>query len=204
MSRFKLIILTSFAVCALGAAVSSSASAFSYLVLGGFLHEPEESFTSSGGPATLATAGTEIICEEAKGSGGIELGGLGLYHIIFSSCRVVKPASCKVHEIILVKGVHHLALSPGNLLLVQFLPPTSIFVTLGFLNNGGTCSIAGEQAVEGKVAGIVVSGEKHVLTQELEFTNASSALTLGGIKANFKLKQKITLNSDMIWGAMMQ
>ncbi len=205
MSRLKLVLLTAFAVCALGAAISSSASAFSYLVLGGFLHEPEEPFTSTGGPATLATAGTEVICEEAKGSGGIELTGLGLYHIVFTVCRVAKPANCAVAAPILVKGIHHLTLNAAGALLVQFLPATPpIFVKLSFSNSGGTCSIAGEQSVEGSAAGLSVGGEKHALTQELEFTNATSALTLAGIKANFKLKQKITLNSDMLWGPMMQ
>ncbi len=205
MSRLKSITLTLLAVCALGAAISSSASAFSYLVLGGFLHEPKEPFTSSGGPLTLASVGTETICEEAKGSGVIELTGLGLYHIVFTVCRVAKPANCRITEPILLKGIHHLALSPGGLPLVQFLPATPpVFVKLIFANNGGTCPIAGEQSVEGSFAGLVVGGEKHALTQELEFTNTTTALTLAGVKANFKLKQKITLNSDMLWGPMMQ
>ncbi len=205
MSRLKLIILTMFAVCALGAVASASASAFSYLVLGGFLHEPEEPFTSTGGPAIIASPGTETICEEAKGTGGIELTGLGSYHILFKECRVAKPASCKVAEPILLKGVHHLALNAAGALLVQFLPATPpVYVKLIYSNNGGTCSIAGEQSVEGSLAGLLVGGEKHALTHELEFTNASSSLTEAGVKINLKLKQKVVLNSDMIWGAMMQ
>ncbi len=207
MSRFRLITVALFAMCALGAVASASASAFSYLVLGGFLLHPKENITSINlTEPTLQAPGVEIICKKAKGTGTIELGGLGTYNIQFTECRVEAPANCKVKEPIVVSGTHHLALKPEGTLGVLFLPskPKNTFVELEFENNGGECALAGaSQAVEGTSFGIIENGEAHSLTQRLSFTNASSSLTLAGAKANFKLLQDVVLESDRLWGSMM-
>lgn len=207
MFKIKLISLSLFAVFAMSAFASASASAFSYLVLLGHTLTGTESETvkSSGGPATLQTTGTTIVCEEAHGTGTILAGGNSTYHIEFLTCRVEKPTGCTVHEPILVSGEDHLVLTNPGVLLDEFLPSNgNTFVLLTFL--GATCSIAGTQAVEGKAGGEIIGGEEAKKIGELNFVNTSSNLTLGGVKANFKLVQKLELSgahAGGLWAAMM-
>lgn len=211
MSKIKLILLSIFAVLAVSAVASSSASAFSFLIEGKAL-TANETTTSSGGPAVLETAGTKIECAETEGEDTLLLlqPGLTDYHILFKTCAVSKPLGCTVAQPILVKGLDHLVLLASGALATLFLPATgNTFVTLTFANKTGeTCSITGTQEVTGIAGALVVGGEESKETGELEFTNATSGskLELAGVSAKFKLKALVKLsgaNKGKKWSAMM-
>jgi hypothetical protein len=208
MSRVQSLLVGLLAVLTFSGASSASASAFSYLILGGWLNEPEKFASTNLTKAVLSSpsAAIETLCQTLKITGTIELSGLGTYHFSLTECQTTTPPSCRIKEPVLFSGVHHLVLKPAGTLATLFLAskPNGVFVEIEYENNGGECAYAGVLfPLEGTLAAIAEGKEAHSLVQQLNFTNASSSLSDAGLKFSFKALQDVVLNSDRIWGAMM-
>ncbi len=173
MSKVRLIVLSMFAVLAVSAVASASASAHEFLENGVGITSTL-TVTSTGGLFRLV-AGTKVIdCESANGSGLVLPGGKSFVHDIhFLNCKTGQT-KCAVHSIgasnglILLVNVPDLLVERAGVLADEFQenPTTKEFITLQFTaETGGSCSEYPETKVKGQVAAKVNN-----VTESLEFT----------------------------------
>lgn len=120
------------------------------------------------GAAVLKTPGLSVevecknsISEGATIEGSKETQGQGKGRVTYSSCAVLKPASCSVAEPITTKQLKsYLANANTQTKMVSVFEPTegSLFVTLKF-SAGCPPAVAGERGVNGSVAAELIPAE---------------------------------------------
>lgn len=202
MSKFRLLLLSFFAVLAVSAVASASASALAYLVGNHEVLAGEKFLTLSEqlSNAVLSASNVEITCTHTTDLGLILASGLSSALVHFTNCTVQKPSStCHVAEPILVNAVDKLV-SEGGIILDSFVPASGkTFVTLHFT----TCSLETIE-VEGMARGVV-----EALTMQLKntLTFAPSNQPLGLLKtsgkaATFALTEDVWLANDANWGVL--
>jgi hypothetical protein len=197
MSRPRLIVVSIFAVFAVSAVASASASALHWKVNGTLLPAGQRlNVVSKGGPFTLKTKAhglkIEILCKKEKDNGWIENpvgggNGIDLVTSEFSECEVLKPSlmGCTVKEPIVAHANTELV-TIGGAIWDQFTPDPAggPFVVITIENcTGGAAVLNGTYNVEGKTNGKVensTSKLKFSATENDELTFATEPATLEG------------------------
>jgi len=213
MSRFKLIVLSMFAVLAVGAVASSSASADA--CSGGTqsifcfhdnspIHN-EKVLGTSGLSVLASTVGiteVKLHCTHDLFSATLKLLGLATGEIDFLGCTVEKPANCTVGEgankLILAK--FHLQLSSGLMPATGLATGTGTGVPEEFTKitiAGATCSIANTYTISGLQTVEFPDGEGSLVVHEVVAKKAGSKLKLGGELASFSSTAKVHLASSL-------
>jgi hypothetical protein len=96
-SRFRTVLVSSLAVCALGAVVSASASAHEWKVNGKPL-VGEKEVTYSGGTVMMAIGGKIIRCTSVTGKGSVKDKGAGTVGTTFTGCTA-NSGQCAVKSV---------------------------------------------------------------------------------------------------------
>jgi hypothetical protein len=201
MSKFRLILLSLFAVLAVSAVASASASALQYLTASGPVTTKLLTLSAQLTNAVLKSTGAnvEVTCKKTLDTGFIEPGGLSLALILFEECAVGKPAvTCKVTEPIHVVAHDQLVLEEGKT-LDSFIPDSGkTFTILHFTN----CSLVTVE-VEG-MARASVENLTMQLKNTLKFTNngPTGLLNAAGSNATFTLEEDVWLENDENWGVL--
>jgi len=222
MTRFRLILLSLFAVFAFSALASASASANKCL-LGGINHKwlfcdhtgleiaSGTLFLGLGGLALLAGTvnGAEIKfhCLDFHIHGLLlPLGRIHRLRLWFLWCRVVKPATgCKLSA---AQEKEIEATANGELtggLSATFTGEGSgeTFATLELENSGGTCPVTGALPVKGSQLVELPHGEESLVDHEIVAKKAGSHLTFNGQPASFSGTGKVHLASLLPWLVML-
>jgi hypothetical protein len=206
MSRIRLVLLSLFAVLAVSAVASASASA----VMPAYTNEAGALITGKlevltkkvGGNAvlkgTLAGVKVEVLCTEEHGTGWVENSastgmGLDLALLHYLKCSFVKPPGklCKVaNELVHVQLVHSLLLLGGPTgYLVDFYTDISPNFTEIVVNGCENVSLNTSYPVAGSARALANNTN---LT--LEFTAESgSELTFGGNPATYTDELKVEM-----------
>jgi hypothetical protein len=210
MSRIRLVVLSLFAVFAVGAFVASSASA-----------------ACSGGTKSVFCYhnGTEITNETALGESGLSVlegksGGVAFTvhcthdrfvalllalgasegEINFLGCKVEKPAGqgCTVPNLILANFTDQLS--------ENVMPPTDLFKGLGanekfaeFTIGGASCTAKNVIVVEGLQTAELGDPETALLSHTVVAKKSGSKLKIGGAVASFSSSATVSLESDLAW-----
>ena len=201
MSTFRSVLLSLFAVLAVSAVASASASALVYLVGNMEVLAGEKFLTLSEqtGNAVLKSTGAdvEVTCAKNKGTGFIESGGASLALNLFAECTVQKPStSCKVIEPVHLEAVGKLV-TEGGITLDAFKPVSGTkFAELEFTS----CSLE-KIEVEGMTRADVETLTME-LTNKLKFLNnaPTGLLEVGGKNGTFTLEENVDLCTDEKWG----
>lgn len=165
---------------------------------------PNVNSKAKGGTFTFTTVGTEVTCVKMSGKEflieGGEPGEAVAAALEYSECSVAKPEHCTVHPIATQPVLLELVEDTKRELIEALTKPKSgtTLANVEFLNQGGTCSIAGSQVIEGTALGKIGKEEGAKEKTELKYTNGNTeyldskgkkgtaGLTLAGIKMNFK------------------
>jgi len=213
MSRFRLILLSLFAVFAFSALASASASAA--CSDGGIksvfcfhtnveIHEELALGTVhlSLLSGVLGSTTTKIHCKDGTFHGKILLLGLGTGVISYLGCTVEKPASCTVAQPI-VANVHAL-LSSG------VMPATGTFTGTGanekytsITLEGESCVVKGTFEVNGSQLVEFPEGETSKVKHEIVANKTGSHLKFGGNTASYSGTALIHLASELPWLIML-
>ncbi len=187
MSRLRLILMGLFAVLAVSAVASASASALQWYVNGVLLSGVLEIEAKQLGNSTLkgkiAGVEAEVVCTELETSGTIENGGspvlgLGLVTVDYKECKAEKPTGCTVlHELILSTAKLDLGTLSGKPYALFTPDPSGSVFTLIPIR---TCSEEANYTVEGEAVGLVNNANR---TIELEKGGVNNKLKLGGKEA---------------------
>lgn len=208
MLRFKMVLLSMFAVFAIGAMASASASADScnggshwiFCILSTNL--PIHNLAASGESGLSLLEGkvgiTTVLlhCKDDKFAGTLKLLGLAEGEIDFLNCTVEQPATCSVSSLILA-DVHIQVLSAttglatGNKAGGAANEFTS--VTLSNCSIAGTYTITGTQEIE------FPKGGEGLVEHEIVAKKGGSKLKLGSEPASFRSTAKVHLDSNEAW-----
>jgi hypothetical protein len=216
MSWFKLIVLSMFAVFAVGALASGSASAdtctggtrsvFCFDSNNTPIHS-EKLLGGSGLSLLVSTAGgaeVKLRCLNGLFNATLKLLGLATGEIDFLDCTVQKPAGqgCTISSLILVKI--HLQLSSGLMPatgLATGTGPEEEFTTV--IVSGGSCVIAGTYKITGLQTVEFPSGETSLVEHEVVAKKSGSKLKFGLDLASFSSTTKVHLASSASWLIML-
>jgi uncharacterized protein YdeI (BOF family) len=202
MSRAKIIVACMLALCAIGAATSSAASAAEWKVGGKALVGKSsiaekttivKSFVLTGG-------GVKITCTGLTVKGGFieATAANGAESLEFTGCTAA-PTTCKVPTTIKTKAVKSTASvnSTTKEDEITFEPASGkIFVEIVF--TGEECALLGTQPVTGKVKTKAPGGLKETEKQKL-VVNSSGELKLGVNAATLEGEVELTLASKAVW-----
>jgi len=205
MSKFRLLLPGFFAVLAVSAVASASASALVYLVGNMEVLAGEKFLTLSeqktGSNAVLKSTGAnvQVTCTQTNDTGFIEPNGLSSALILFSGCSVQKPNNtCVVQEPIHIE-VHDQLVTEEGKTLDLFTPGSGTeFTKLHFTN----CSL--ETVEVTGAARASVEALTMQLKNTLKFLNnaPSGLLNAAGSNATFTLEEEVWLENDMNWGVI--
>ncbi len=186
----RLILMGLFAVLAVSAVASPSASALQWYVNGvllpGVLEVEGEQLGNGILKAKIAGVAAEVVCRESSGSGTIDNGGspalgLGLGVVDFKQCTAPKPAGCSILNGLLVSTAKLDLGTIGGESYALLLPDPSGSVFTLIPVRG--CSEEANYIVEGELVGLVNNARRTV-----EFTKGApnNKLKLGGKEAELE------------------
>lgn len=200
-NRIRVLLVSLLAVFAFSAVASASASAHEFLVEGKAVTAPV-AFTGTSG-ATIFTfhIGSEkgeFECTGGTMTGFLEEAGKATNHIEFTKCKVIKPASCKIHEPIKFETKNLLV---GNEPGVEdeFKPTEAeeTLVTLGFTD----CALEKQYKIKGtytcKLPGVATEAIAH----EIACEPSGSKLKFGSEPMTVRSTENIKLVSGKSWSA---
>jgi len=211
MSRFRLIILSAFAVFAAGAFASSSASADA--CSGGtqsvFCFSNNTPIHSEKGLGTIGLAlfattvgitEVRLHCKDGVGSGTFKLLGLAKGEVAFLGCTVEKPANCTVGEGVnkLILAKFHLQLSSGLMPATGLATGTGTGVPEEFTKitiAGASCSVANSYTVSGLQTVEFPKGEESLVGHEAVAKKSGSKIKVGAEAGSFSATSKVDLSS---------
>ncbi len=190
MSRLRLILMGLFAVLAVSAVASASASALQWYVngvlLSGVLKIEATQLGESILKGKIAGVAAEVICTKLSDSGTIENGGspvlgIGLVLVDYKTCTAPKPAGCSVlNELILSTAKVDLGTKSGKPYALFSPDPSGSTFTLIPIRG---CTEEANYLVEGKAVGLVNNARR---TLELENKGVNNELKLGGKEAELE------------------
>jgi hypothetical protein len=218
MTRFRLVLLSLFAVLAVGALASASASAEECINgtkpvfcrwpgntpihLLKILGESHLSVLTS----SVGGAEVKLHCPDDLFRGETHLLGLILGEIDFLGCTVETPANCTVGEGTnkLILALVHIQLLP-NLMpalgLATGIGPEEEFTKIKIAGTG--CAIPGEYKITGLQSLEFPNGESGLVNHEIVAKKALSKLKLGVEKASFSSIALVHLHSLESWLIML-
>lgn len=209
MSRFKVVLLSLFAVLAFGALASASASASPDSCNGG-LHfvfcywpsnEPIHLLWALGESllsvlaAKVGTAEVKLHCKDDLFVALLHLLGLALGEIDFLGCTAEKPANCDIPPLILAH--FHLQVTSATTGLFRGSGPGEEFANVELLGSG--CSVPGNYAVTGSQEAEFPEGGVGKLTHLIVVKKSGSHLHFGTEAATFSSEAHVHLASDASW-----
>jgi hypothetical protein len=218
MSRFKLIVLSMFAVLAVGAVASASASADT--CSGGTksifcfdnntpIHN-ERVLGESGLSVLASTVGiteVKLHCTHDLFNATLKLLGLATGEIDFLGCTVEKPANCTVGGVNkLILANFHLQLSEGLMPATGLATGTGTGVPEEFAKitiAGASCSVANSYTISGLQTVEFPKGEESLVEHEVVAKKAGSKLKLGAEPASFSSTAKVHLASGLAFLIML-
>ncbi len=190
MSRLGLILMGLFAVLAVSAVASASASALQWYVNGVLLSGVLEIEATQLGESVLkgkiAGVAAEVVCKELSDSGTIENGGSpvlgkGLVTVDYKKCEAPKPAGCSVlNELIVSPAKVDLGTINGEPVALFSPDPSGGTFTLIPIRS---CSEEANYTVEGEAVGLVNNAKR---TIELDNKGINNKLKLGGKEAELQ------------------
>jgi hypothetical protein len=190
------------ALCAIGAATSSAASAAEWKVNGKALVGKESiaSGTTVVKNFVLTGGGVKITCTGLNVKGGfIEAPNLnGAESLEFTGCTAA-PTTCKVKTTLATKPVKSTASvnSTTKEVEITFEPVTpKVFIEIEF--TGSECALLGTQPVTGKVKAKAPGGLTQSKKQKL-VVNSSGELKLGVNAATLEGEDELELASGLNW-----
>lgn len=211
MLRFKMVLLSLFAMLVLGVMASASASAADSCNGGEHwvfctypgnepIHELEVSGTSTLSvlASKVGTTEVKLHCPDDTFAGTLHLLGLAEGEISFLSCTVEKPANCTIASLILAE-IHIQVLSStdgiatGNKAGGAAQEFTS--VTLG----GNNCTVKGTYTITGTQEVEFPEGGSGKAEHEIVAKKAGSHLKLGVEPASFSSTANVHLDDDEPW-----
>jgi hypothetical protein len=222
MSRFKLIVLSMFAVLAVGAVASASASAEGcsdggtknlFCTFPGNVELHNLLISGESGLSLLSgiigITSFRIHCKDDLFNATLQLLGLATGEIDFLGCTVEKPAGmgCKIGPTHpnLVLAIFHLQLASGVMaptgLAIGTKSTGEEFSTLEI--EGSSCIVKGSFAVTGTQTVEFPKGEEGLVEHEVVAKKAGSNLKVGGNEASFSSTAKVHLHSGEKWLIML-
>lgn len=214
MIRFRLVLLGLFAVFAVGAFVSASASAEECIngTKPVFCRWPANTpihllkiLGESGLSLLAGTVGgaeVKIHCKDDLFRGETHLLGLILAEIDFLGCVVEKPTTCTGEALIL--ALAHIQL------LAALMPPLGLATGIGPEEEfakvklaGASCAIAGTYPITGKQTLEFPDAESGLVNHHIIAKKALSKLKLGVEKASFSSLALVHLHSLEAWLVML-
>jgi hypothetical protein len=223
MSRIRLIMLSLFAMFAMSAVASASASAeachshpiwerTTMCIENVEVNSPGETpitipFTSTSGVSRLVVTGLgTITCQKDKNVGEFDIAAdkgsdsaqvsVSDLRITFEECELEGAANCEVPNIVVEGGTgDNLDGTFVSFEQIAFSPSEGTIFTVIKLKNkaGKTCAAAGSYNVTGKQKCKLINPEAENKTHELDCKATESELEVGGKKATFESKDKVTL-----------
>jgi hypothetical protein len=212
MSRFKLMLLSMFAVLSVGAIASSSASAACSGGSKSVFCLSSNNTEVAAGENALGTSGLSVLeghaggaalkidCKDDTFSGELKALGGSSGEIQFLGCTVVEPTGCVVAEPI--KAVFTDQLSEN------IMPASDLFKGSGPEEEFSTlkitvCSIAGSYPVTGLQTVELPGGETAAIEHPVVAKKAGSKLKIGVETASFSSTALVKLESGASWLVML-
>jgi hypothetical protein len=214
MTRFRLVLLSLFAVFAVGALASASASAeecqngtkaLFCLSSGNTPIHLEKVLGTSGLSLLAGTIGgaeVRIHCKDDLFSGLLRLLGLATAEVDFLGCVAEKPTTCTSSTLILANA--HIQL------LSELMPALGLATGTGpeeefakVTLSGGSCVIAGTYTITGLQPLEFPDGEIGLVDHKIIAKKALSKLKLGVEKASFSSTALVHLASSASWLIML-
>jgi hypothetical protein len=215
MSRLKFVLLSMFAVLAVGAFASASASAEDSCTTGTKslfcfhtnkpIHSEEVLGTSgvSKLEGKVGGAALKVECADDKFTGLLELLGASKGLIEFLTCSVTEPGSCTVNQPIFAQFTDQLSsgVMPATDLFTGSAGAGEEFTTLTIAGTG--CSVPGKYQVTGLQTVELPKGEESLVNHEVVAKKAGSKLKLGVETASFSSTAIVHLASGLAWLVML-
>ncbi len=207
MLRFKVVLLSVFAVAAFGAMASASASAdscnggthFVFCTSPGNLPITHLAVSGESGLSVLegkvGITSVTIHCKDDKFAGTFKLLALAEGEIDFLGCSVEKPATCATSALIL--AVVHIQAKSATTGLATGTKTGGVpeeFTSVAL--TGGSCAIAGNYAILGLQEVEFPKGGEGLVEHEIVAKKTGSKLMMGEEPASFRSTAKVHLDSN--------
>jgi hypothetical protein len=199
MTNVRMLFLALLSMLAVGAALSSSASAYEYDVGGEALTEATNIEGTSGLSLIAGTIGgaeVKIDCTQDTLTGKIELAGSGTNTLLLKKCTETNPVGCSVPETIEGKLKDKL-IGPGAPL--ELFEAASGGTIALIVVSGGSCAGAGTYQLQGTQNCELPQAEAELAEHEVVCKKVGSHLKFAGNAATLSTTEKVKLKSGAKW-----